>query len=793
MTWFNNLRMGTKLLFAFLGLVILLGGVLGGLGYYNLQNVNNVLREITDQRVPSVQNSTAVERYALRTILDEKKYLLSANDTRVDKAAFQKSAMTNIDEIIKALDAVDAVATQYKDQDLLAKSKEVRTVTLQYKDLYNQGVAKLDENAGLVTTMVENGTTVTDLAKAFFNEKTGKTDEVSLAQIPILVDIWDTALQTRLNQNKYILYHDAKYFTALEEGIKKLDTRYADLKKITSVSADLQKIDEAQKATANYYAAAQSWVKTDNELTSILAEMNTIGLKVQENAMAAEDSGWVATTATKEKSAQVVSSALTITMVAVGLAILLGLLLGIFISRSITGPLGIAVNAARALSVGDMARDLSEKEKDKARLRKDEIGDIGKALDQLINYMQGMGAAATSIANNDLSVSITPKSEKDELGNAFARMIVGLRKVIGQVSDSANSVASAASQLAKASEQSGEATNQIAITIQQVAKGTAEQTEGVTKTAGSMEQMSRAIDGVAKGAQEQATAVTQASQVASRISQSIEQVATNAQAVTRDSAEAARYSRDGAKTVRETINGMEAIRSKVGLSARKVEEMGTRSEEIGAIVETIEDIASQTNLLALNAAIEAARAGEQGKGFAVVADEVRKLAERSSLATKEIAGLIKGIQKTVSEAVSAMKESAGEVETGVAKANSAGEVLNNILEAAESVFKQAEEAGQAAAKVRTAASELVNAVDSVSSVIEENTAATEEMAANSTELTQAIENIASVSEQNSAAVEEVSASTEEVSAQVEEVSASASTMKDLADELLQIVQRFKLK
>ena len=656
-----------------------------------------------------------------------------------------------------------------------------------------RSVAKLDENAGLVTTMVENGTTVTDLAKAFFNEKTGKTDEVSLAQIPILVDIWDTALQTRLNQNKYILYHDAKYFTALEEGIKKLDTRYADLKKITSVSADLQKIDEAQKATANYYAAAQSWVKTDNELTSILAEMNTIGLKVQENAMAAEDSGWVATTATKEKSAQVVSSALTITMVAVGLAILLGLLLGIFISRSITGPLGIAVNAARALSVGDMARDLSEKEKDKARLRKDEIGDIGKALDQLINYMQGMGAAATSIANNDLSVSITPKSEKDELGNAFARMIVGLRKVIGQVSDSANSVASAASQLAKASEQSGEATNQIAITIQQVAKGTAEQTEGVTKTAGSMEQMSRAIDGVAKGAQEQATAVTQASQVASRISQSIEQVATNAQAVTRDSAEAARYSRDGAKTVRETINGMEAIRSKVGLSARKVEEMGTRSEEIGAIVETIEDIASQTNLLALNAAIEAARAGEQGKGFAVVADEVRKLAERSSLATKEIAGLIKGIQKTVSEAVSAMKESAGEVETGVAKANSAGEVLNNILEAAESVFKQAEEAGQAAAKVRTAASELVNAVDSVSSVIEENTAATEEMAANSTELTQAIENIASVSEQNSAAVEEVSASTEEVSAQVEEVSASASTMKDLADELLQIVQRFKLK
>jgi len=248
----------------------------------------------------------------------------------------------------------------------------------------------------------------------------------------------------------------------------------------------------------------------------------------------------------------------------------------------------------------------------------------------------------------------------------------------------------------------------------------------------------------------------------------------------------------GSAIVEETLQGMQSIKVKVGVSAEKVLEMGKRSEEVGAIVETIEDIASQTNLLALNAAIEAARAGEHGKGFAVVADEVRKLAERSSQATKEIGGLISGIQKTVAEAVKAMDEGSKEVEIGVASANKAGTALADILVAAQDVNKQATLAGEAAGQMNTFAGELVAAVDSVSAVVEENTAATEEMAANSSEVTQAIESIASVSEENSAAIEQVSASAEEMSAQVEEVTASAQSLAELAQELQKVVNRFKL-
>jgi methyl-accepting chemotaxis protein len=486
-----------------------------------------------------------------------------------------------------------------------------------------------------------------------------------------------------------------------------------------------------------------------------------------------------------ESAQAAVNQMQTMIIVAGVLVSLFGLGLTFVLARSVTAPVGLLIAAINQITQGDLKTEVDIHSRD-------EIGELAAAFRAMIVYLQGMANTAGLLAGGDLTVQVEALSERDVLGSAFSRMVTYLDVVVRQLVQSANAMAASAGQLARASEQTGLATNQIATTIQQVARGTAEQTAGVTTTAGAVVKMSRAIDGVARGAQEQSSAIAKASQVAARINAAIDQVNNNVQAVTRDAAESSRYSREGAKTVKETINGMETIRSKVGLSASRVEEMGARSEEIGAIVETIEDIASQTNLLALNAAIEAARAGEQGKGFAVVADEVRKLAERSSQATKEIGGLIKGIQQTVSDAVTAMKESAGEVELGVVRANSAGEVLNSILGAASSVYKQAEEAGVAAGRVSAAAGELVGAVDAVSAVIEQNTAATGEMAANSNKLTEVIENIASVSEENSAAVEEVSASTEQVSAQVKEVAASAAAMLEMAADLQRIVAQFKL-
>jgi methyl-accepting chemotaxis protein len=302
----------------------------------------------------------------------------------------------------------------------------------------------------------------------------------------------------------------------------------------------------------------------------------------------------------------------------------------------------------------------------------------------------------------------------------------------------------------------------ISSTLQQVALGISQQTDSVTSTANSVEEVSRAVGVVATGTMEQHTSVEEASEIAADIAKIFQNIANNAKNVQGEAKAAANTAQTGTITVEETIQSMQLIKEKTVRTSEIIESMGKQSEQITDILDTINDIASQTNLLALNAAIEAARAGEHGKGFAVVADEVRKLADRSAQATQQIAGIINGIKSTITDVVNSMEESSQEVETGFTRANESGKALFEILESVESVYQHAGKTVTFAENTLVTSNRLINAMDAVSDVVQKNISSTEIMKNNTANMTESIESIASVSEQNNASMEEISATTQEI-------------------------------
>ncbi|MBS7426294.1 methyl-accepting chemotaxis protein [Pseudomonas syringae] len=292
--------------------------------------------------------------------------------------------------------------------------------------------------------------------------------------------------------------------------------------------------------------------------------------------------------------------------------------------------------------------------------------------------------AATAIANGKLDTVIDTSSH-DELPKAFDRMQNRLREMIQQISQAAN---------------------QLVVAVQQIS--------------GASEQLSGAI-------QEQSTSASAMAATIEELTVSIHHVSENADEAHELASRSGQQSKDGAQVIENTLSSMNGIARTVQLSSTQVAGLGQHSEHISSIVSVIQGIADQTNLLALNAAIEAARAGEQGRGFAVVADEVRLLAQNTGKSTKEIAGMIEKIQAGVRETVESMRSGVQEVNEGVAMAGTAG---------------------QAIIEIRDSSGKVLQVVDQISFALREQTAASQDVARN-------VERSAQMAEQNNMSVQEL--------------------------------------
>jgi len=334
-------------------------------------------------------------------------------------------------------------------------------------------------------------------------------------------------------------------------------------------------------------------------------------------------------------------------------------------------------------------------------------------------------------------IKVPSSDEIGKLAGAFNGIIESMHRMVLQIRNSADKVASSSQELSSSSQEVNASTQQITNSIQQISKG-------VTTQAQKTEEISRVIQ---------------------EMTVSMKRVTLNAQQAATASQQASMRAKGGKEATIEAVERMEGIANVVNTTTEVIKNLSEQSQEIGKITETVTSIADQTNLLALNAAIEAARAGEAGRGFAVVAEEIRKLAESSAEAARKISGLIGKIQSVSQEAVASAEAGSKEVIEGKNIVNKTSQALDEILKSVEHTVAMVNE-------IAVASRQQLKSTETVEVAVRE---------------------VANIAEESASAAQETSSSIEEQSASMEEMAASAGELARLAMELKEGVAKFKLK
>jgi len=460
---------------------------------------------------------------------------------------------------------------------------------------------------------------------------------------------------------------------------------------LNKISAALKEQPQELKKIEELISVRASYIKSRDEQIALIYkgkidEAQQLGTTIQEDRYnrirsIAKELGDVEIAQAEKRIEQAEKNAKTllfIFIIAGTLALFLSTGLTLFLSRIIARPLNEIKNTAERIAAGDLSVIVISDE------RRDEIGALTRTFSAMTQYLREMADVAGQIAARNLNVKVEPQSGKDVLGNAFAAMISNLREVMTEIQKSAGILASSVSE--------------ILATTTQVASGMTETATSVSETTATVEEVKQ----TALLSSEKSKGVSENSQKAVQVAQ------------------------QGNAAVSESVEGINHIRTLMESVASSIVKLSEQTQAIGEIITTVNDLAQQSNLLSVNAAIEASKAGEQGKGFTVVAQEIKSLADQSKQATEQVRTILSDIQKATGGAVMASEQVSKAVDVGVKQSNEAGESIRKLWE---SITEAAQTAIQIAASSQqqlAGMEQVALAMENIKQATQQNVAGTKQ-------------------------------------------------------------------
>lgn len=473
------------------------------------------------------------------------------------------------------------------------------------------------------------------------------------------------------SQRGYIITADDSYLAIHASGIAQARARHIDLVQLVGDNpAQSRRADSLGDLLEDKITAMQGGLdarRTGDFTAAQQVVQRGVGKKAMDDIrelvrqMTREEESLLATRA--RLAAEATSLAQATILYGTLIAIVLSALLGVFITRNVAGPLRHLTAAANRITLGDLNTNIDLGD------RSDEVGLLARAFQKMTVSLRAMAGVAEQIAGGDLRVTFTPQSANDSVGHALVKMISNLRQQISSLAEGATVLGSAATEIVAATSQ------------------------------------------LASGASESAAAVSQTTTTVEEIRQTAQLASQKARMVSDSAQQALQTTISGRKATDDSLAGMTRIRTQMESIGESMMRLSEQTQAVGQIIATVEDLAAQSNLLAVNAAIEAAKAGEQGKGFGVVAQEVKSLAEQSRQATDRVRAILTDIQKATTAAVMATEQGNKAVEAGSGQTETAGESITSL---AGSVT----EAAQAATQIAATSQQQLVGMDQVASAME---------------------------------------------------------------------------